>query len=1062
MKKIIRLFTAFICISLFLGILMSAATSVAASDDQYTPARPSINGQLSVSGTDLVDESGNPVQLRGVSSHGLPWYPDFVNNNIFRQISEEWNCNLVRLPVYSEIYCDEGSEPSLTLLKAGINYAIENDMYVIADWHILNDSNPNMHISEATAFFDMISKEYANVPNIIYEICNEPNKETTWSDVYTYSTRIIPVIRANSPSAVILVGTTNYDRELVMASRNPLPYDNLMYVLHFYATTHGIDLQGELEEALERGLPIFVSECGLSESSGDGAVDFNAAAKWFNLLNKHRISFSIWSLSNKDESSAMLRSYYDTNNPITDEDLTPVGAWTKALLQGQSPSSITVHETAQNKSIFPGWLLKSLSPRDIIVARSWPKTALIVLLTELVVLVLYFFSRRISRKTHKTYDNIATPDTGKKITPTEKVLAVIRLLSLLLSVFFTLVYLSWRILYSVPVSYGVIAIGANLILLVVEIFGFVESLVLYYNLLSIKEYPLPKIADEEFPDVDIFIATYNEPADLLEKTISACNHLKYPDKSKVHVWLCDDNRRKEMRELAQSMGIGYFDRPDNKGAKAGNLNNALGQTKSPYVVTLDADMLVKSDFLLKTIPYFVDAEKKSKDAPEGEKISLGILQTPQCFYEPDVFQHALYSEKTAPNEQDFFYRTIEVAKTSSNSVIYGGSNTVIARKALETIGGFYTETITEDFATGLLIESNGFVSLALSEPLASGKTPDTFKEHIKQRIRWGRGVISTARQLHLFRRKGLSAAQRLSYWSSVVYWYSPIKNLIYILSPLMFAVFAIPVFACSWSDLLIFWLPMYIMQDQCLRAYSKNAVSLKWSGIYETSVMPFLLIPILKEFFGITTKKFAVTDKSAKKGKRARDYKSTIPYTVLIVLSVFGMIRTITIIRGLQSLGLFILMLWIIRNLYFLIMSLFLVDGRDLDSDEVHVVDAEMVTMTRKSDNAIQDGITTFLTNHSLKIYLDEAADLEIGDKVLVSVGMEELPAELDCVITGITPSRTGVSAVFSVEILDYLGTEKEYQQILYDRVPTLPQSLRRDYGIIIHLLINIAHRILR
>ncbi len=1062
MSKIFRFLSIILTGALLCGILQFSSTSFASQSSPFIHARPSINGQLSVNGTQLVDKNGNPVQLRGISTHGLTWFPDFISDNMFAQISDEWDCNFIRLPMYSEIYCDDSTEPSLSLLKAGIDAAIANDMYVLVDWHILNDYDPNMNITQAHDFFDMISKEYKDVPNIIYEICNEPNGECSWSDVYSYSNQIIPVIRANCPNSVILVGTSTYDRDLIMASRNPLPFDDVMYVLHFYTATHHQDLQNELREALERGLPVFISECGISEASGDGKVDYEYAQSWFNLLDENGISYAVWSLSNKDESSAMLKPDYDPSRPMTDDDLTPVGQWIKPLIQGVSPSDIPSPKTDEKKSILPVWLSQSLTQRDIAIAKSWPKTALIVLLSEFVIFILIILSRYLTRSKHKTYDSIEGIGQSSNSSSATLLWSFARRIVLLLSVFLTLMYLHWRITYSIPVRNGVLAIIANIILLAVEIFGFIESLVLYSNLLGLRDHPLPKIEDEEFPDVDIFIATYNEPAELLKKTINACNHLKYPDKSKLHVWLCDDNRRAEMRQLAESMGIGYFDRPDNKGAKAGNLNHALGLTTAPYVVTLDADMLVKSDFLLKTIPYFVDAEKKSANLAEKDKITLGLLQTPQCFYEPDIFQHALYAEKTAPNEQDFFYRTIEVAKTSSNSVIYGGSNTVISRKALETIGGFYTESITEDFATGLLIESNGFVSLALPEPLASGKTPDNFKEHIQQRVRWGRGVLSTARQLHIFRRPGLSLPQRLSYWSSVVYWYSPIKSLIYILSPLVFAVFAIPVFACSWSDLLIFWFPMFIMQDLCLRAYSQNAVSLKWSGIYETSVMPYLLVPIIKEFFGITTKKFMVTDKSAKKGKRQSDTKAMYPYLILIALSVVGIIRTLTIIKGWQSLGLFILLLWIIRNLYFLTMSLFLVDGRDLDSDEVHVVDAEMVEITRKSDNVSQDGITTFLTEHSLKVYLDESGIYNIGDKVVLNVGMGDVPTTLDCVITGITPSRTGVSAVYTAEILDYMGTENEYYEILYDRVPTLPQSLHRDYGIIIHLLINVAHRILR
>ena len=189
-------------------------------------------------------------------------------------------------------------------------------------------------------------------------------------------------------------------------------------------------------------------------------------------------------------------------------------------------------------------------------------------------------------------------------------------------------------------------------------------------------------------------------------------------------------------------------------------------------------MIVISDFLLKTIPFFVDVELREKERPEAERLHLGLLQTPQCFYDPDVFQHALYSERRAPNEQDFFYRTIEPAKTTTNSVIYGGSNTILSRRALEDIGGFYTGSITEDFATGLLIESAGYISLALPEPLASGQTPHTFREHVKQRTRWARGVIVTAKKLKIWRRKNLTLAQKISYWSSMFYWYSPIKNFI--------------------------------------------------------------------------------------------------------------------------------------------------------------------------------------------------------------------------------------------------------------------------------------------
>ena len=514
-----------------------------------------------------------------------------------------------------------------------------------------------------------------------------------------------------------------------------------------------------------------------------------------------------------------------------------------------------------------------------------------------------------------------------------------------------------------------------------------------------------------------------------------------------------------MRALAEEMGVGYFDRPDNKGAKAGNLNHALALTSAPYIVTLDADMVVKSDFLLKTIPYFVDVELREQKRPEEERLHLGLLQTPQCFYDPDVFQHALYSERRAPNEQDFFYRTIEPAKTTTNSVIYGGSNTILARRALEDIGGFFTESITEDFATGLLIESAGYVSLALPEPMASGQTPHTFREHIQQRTRWGRGVIVTAKKLKIWRRK-LTLAQKVSYWSSVIYWYSPIKNFIYVLSPLLFATFAIPVFKCNWLELLAFWLPMFVLQDLSLRVNSKNAISTKWSGIYETSVMPHLFIPILKESVGISLSKFKVTDKSKRSGKRKRDVRSMVPFLILLALSVAGIIRMIIIFEAMQAVSYLILLFWLIRNSYFLIMALFLIDGRDSDGEVVRVLDAEMVSLKAREKH--YEGVTTQMTEHNLTVFLDDSENVSLGESVECTVGSGEVQVQVSGVVTGISESKSGNTRTHTIEILDFMGQEMEWLQLLYDRIPTLPQSLRKDFGVIAHLWQNVAHRVAR
>ncbi len=1045
---------------LWLTLLLLAWLAGAAAAAPVKTARPSSSGRLHVEGVGLAAASGEKVQLRGVSTHGLTWYPGFVSESLFRQISEDWNCNLVRLAMYASIYAGEGREESLALLEKGIEAAVAADMYVLVDWHMLEKGNPNEQLDEAAEFFEYITAAYADCPNLLFEICNEPNGTADWSDVLSFAGQIIPVIRRNIPDAVIVVGTPEYDKNLAGALLRPLEYDNVMYVLHFYAASHHQGLRGELQAAVEAGLPVLISECGICEADGDGRIDFASAAEWFRYLNERQISYAVWSLSDKDESSAFFRPGFDPSGVIREQDLTASGLWVRELIRGRDPTEIPAPSEVMEKSRIArirAWVRTSLGERGNEALHSWPLLAG----TAGGLLLLAALSgglMRVSRRRKRLcYDDVVPPGGKPDGGAADR---LIPKLCLILSIYCTLVYLCWRAACSVPTQAGAAAVTGNLLLLLVELLGFAESLILYRSLLGLRQHPLPDIPGDAWPEVDVFIATYNEPAELLRRTVNGCRHMKYPEPGKVHIWLCDDDRRPQIRALAEEMGVGYFDRPDNQGAKAGNLNHALARTEAPYVVTLDADMIPRSDFLLKTIPYFVDVELRERHRPEAEKLHLGLLQTPQSFYDPDVFQYALYSEKRAPNEQDFFYRTVEPAKTADNSVIYGGSNTVLSRRALEDIGGFYTGSITEDFATGLLLEAAGYLSLALPEPLASGQTPHTFREHIRQRTRWGRGVILTARKLKLWGRRDLTLQQKASYWSSVVYWYSPIKNLIYMLSPLLYAVFAVPVFRCSWLELLVFWLPMFVLQDLSLRLNSHNAISAKWSGIYETSVMPHLLIPILKEAAGISLSAFKVTDKSGRAGKRQRDLKAMIPFLLLALLSVAGIVRLLVSFEGMQAVSLLILLFWLLRNLYFLLMALFLVDGRDGDEEPVRVADAEPVTV-RWGEKACE-GITTLLTEHNLTVFLDEGESIGLGASVAVSIRRDESPLELRGVVTAIRRSRGGGARTHTVEILDFGGEELEYLQLLYDRVPTLPQSLRRDFGVAAHLWQNVAHRVAR
>lgn len=625
-----------------------------------------------------------------------------------------------------------------------------------------------------------------------------------------------------------------------------------------------------------------------------------------------------------------------------------------------------------------------------------------------------------------------------------------------INMIFTISYLMWRVFFTIPFEYGLISEICGILLLIVEVLGMAEALIHFDNMYNVNAYHLPEVPLDRFPDVDVFIATYNEERELLYKTVNGCLHMDYPDKKKVHIYLCDDGRRPEIRALAEEMGVNYLDRPDNEGAKAGNLNNALKHSRSPYIVTLDADMIPRSCFLMKTIPYFVDAEIRNEGLSEGKKIKLGFVQSPQSFYNADMFQFNLYSEGRIPNEQDYFYRDIQVARTKSNSVIYGGSNTVLAREALEKIGGFYTQSITEDFATGILIQKAGYVSLGIGEPLASGLSVTDLPGLIKQRVRWGRGVVQTGKKMHIFTSKELSVPQKMNYWASIWYWYAPIKRLIYVLSPLVYGAFGIMVIKCTLPQVLIFWLPMYISSNISLRMLSGNIRNTKWTGIYETILFPFMLLPVLLETFGISLKTFRVSDKRNVTGRKQRDILHLLPFLLLFALSVFALVRSIVLMFQSNSFSSAVLVFWLLLNAFYLVMAMFFVDGRNIYRKAERV----MVKLpTHISDDRIAlDCTTRDISETGISVLLDKPHYFTEDKEVALVVSDGHYEARLKAMIVFV--DQRDELWNYSMRITDYCGTYDDYLQLLYDRVPTLPQSIKQNSGSFDDLYLNSKKRI--
>ena len=289
------------------------------------------HGKLSVNGAYLVDKNGEKYRLYGMSTHGLAWFPRYVNYESFRTLRDDWKTNCVRLVLYTcekGGYCTDGNKEQLKeLIKSGVQYADELGMYVIIDWHVLCEKDPNVYKNEAKCFFDEISRLYTDHDNIIYEICNEPSTSAKWCDIKSYADEVIAVIRNNDRDAVIIVETPTWSQDVDCALDEPLDYGNIMYALHFYADTHTQSLRDKAETCIKAGLPVFISEFNICDSLGHGNVNTVEGEKWFGLIDKYNLSYICWSLADIPDKCSVFTPHNDKFSGWNENDLSESGKW---------------------------------------------------------------------------------------------------------------------------------------------------------------------------------------------------------------------------------------------------------------------------------------------------------------------------------------------------------------------------------------------------------------------------------------------------------------------------------------------------------------------------------------------------------------------------------------------------------------------------------------------------------------------------------------------------------------------------------------------------------------
>ena len=444
------------------------------------------------------------------------------------------------------------------------------------------------------------------------------------------------------------------------------------------------------------------------------------------------------------------------------------------------------------------------------------------------------------------------------------------------------IYILYRIFFTISFNLGTICLIFSILLLLVELWDCFDAYIFFFNILipNSPKYNKPNINNISFPNVDIFIATYNEDEKIVKYTVSKCLELDYPNKNMVHIYICDDGNRKNIKELSKTLNVNYISRVNRKDFKAGNYNNAISKTSSPYIVTLDADMAPEANFLMETIPYFFSEEK------------VGFVQLPQSFRNPDIYQYRFNLEKEIPFEQDYFYNFINQKKSSFNAGIYCGTNAVISRKALAEVNNFSTNTLTEDLSTGMKIEANGYKGIVLDIPLVYGESVLDLEGFLKQRTRWSRGCIQILKHSNFILKKGLNIKQKLEYLSCISYWFFGIKRLIYLLAPLLFTFLNIITIDCNLKVFVALWLPSYLFRRLIIDIFSGHTHSSTWNKIYETILAPVISKEVFKELFGLKKIGFEVSPKNEtlKSSYSKANIKLLCSHLTLLVLNIIGYI----------------------------------------------------------------------------------------------------------------------------------------------------------------------------
>ncbi len=420
------------------------------------------------------------------------------------------------------------------------------------------------------------------------------------------------------------------------------------------------------------------------------------------------------------------------------------------------------------------------------------------------------------------------------------------------------------------------------LLVAAEAYAFIILFLGYMQTLwPLRRTPVPLPDDpNDWPCVDLLIPSYNEPLNVVRYTALAAMNIDWPS-DKLSVWILDDGKREEFRNFAEEAGIGYMTRDDNKHAKAGNINRALKRLTAPYVTIFDCDHVPTRSFLQVTVGWFIRDK------------NLGMLQTPHHFYSPDPFERNLEQFRIIPNEGELFYGIVQDGNDFWNATFFCGSCAILRRTALDQIGGIAVETVTEDAHTSLRMQMNGWNTAYINIPQAAGLATESLGGHVKQRIRWARGMIQIMRTDNPLFAKGLKLYQRICYFNAMSHFLYALPRLIFLSAPLIYLILGQVNVPGYWAAILAYAFPHLILSGITNSRIQGQHRHSYWNEIYETILSPYILMPTMLALVSPKLGSFEVTAKGGVVSNRYFDTRIASPFLFMLGLDLVGLLMAI-------------------------------------------------------------------------------------------------------------------------------------------------------------------------